>query len=373
VRILVVNPGSTGLKVALVADGETVSTAQVGAGQALDEVARVAADWMPLDAAGVRFVHGGPDHLEPALLDAGLVAELEAVTSLAPLHNPTSLAAAKALLDAHPDLPLVACFDTSFHAGLPAEAATYALPREWNERWRLRRYGFHGLSHEWAAGRAATLLGRPVEQLRVVTCHLGGGASLCAVVGGRSVDTTMGYTPLEGLVMQVRSGSVDPGLLLWLQQAAGISAEELNETLEHRSGLKGLSGTSGDMREIVDGLARDDEACRLAFDVYVHRLVRELGGMVASAGGLDVLVFTGGVGEHQHEVRQAVGERLAWLSVDIDPERNAAASEDEDRDIAGPRSGVPVLVVAAREELTAAAHVERALAVGRNTSAGFGR
>ena len=359
-RILVVNPGSTGLKVALVADGETASTAEVGSGRGLEEVARVAADWMPLDAAAVRFVHGGPDHLEPVPLDARVLAELEAVTSLAPLHNPTSLAAARALLAAHPDLPLVACFDTSFHAGLPAEAATYALPREWNERWRLRRYGFHGLSHEWAATRAAELLGRRLEELRIVICHLGGGASLCAVAGGRSVDTTMGYTPLEGLAMQVRSGSVDPGLLLWLQQTCGLSAEDLNETLERHSGLKGLSGTSGDMREVVDRLARGDEASRLAFEVYVHRLVRELGGMIAATGGLDALVFTGGIGEHQPQVRRAVGERLAWLGVQMDPELNDTSAE-EDRDISAAGGAVPVLVVAAREELTAAVHAERVL------------
>jgi len=360
VRILVVNPGSTGLKVALVVDGDTASTAQVGADRALDEVARVAADWMPLDAAAVRFVHGGPDHLEPVLLDEAVLAELDEVTALAPLHNPTALAAARALRAAHPDLRLVACFDTTFHAHLPAAAATYALPREWNERWRLRRYGFHGLSHEWAATRAAGLLGRPLADLRLVICHLGGGASLCAVRGGRSVDTTMGFTPLEGLAMQVRSGSVDPGLLLWLQQSAGVGVSELAETLERHAGMAGLSGTSGDLREVLAGVDRGEEACRLAFDVYLHRLVRELGGMVAAAGGLDALVFTGGVGEHQPRVRRAVAERLAWLGVELDPRRNEAPVA-ADRDLAAAGSAVPVLVVAAREELSAAVQVERVL------------
>ncbi|WGL50565.1 acetate/propionate family kinase [Nocardioides sp. BP30] len=358
-RVLVLNPGSTSLKAALVEDGETVRTASVGAGEALEEVARVAAGWMPLDAAAVRFVHGGPDHLQPVPLDERVLAELVEVTPLAPLHNPTALAAARALLDAHPDLPLVACFDTTFHADLPAAAATYALPREWNRRWRLRRYGFHGLSHEYAAGRAAELLGRPAADLRLVICHLGGGASLCAVAGGRSVDTTMGYTPLEGLAMQVRSGSVDPGLLLWLQQVGGIGVEELGETLERHSGMAGLSGTSGDLREVVAGAARGEADSRLAFDVYVHRLAREIGGMVASAGGLDALVLTGGVGEHQAEVRAGVGERLGWLGIAVDPERNAA-QPGEDRDIAAP-GGVPVLVVAAREELVAAEHAVRVL------------
>lgn len=363
-RILVVNPGSTGLKAALVVDGATAGTAEVGSGQALDEVARVAADWMPLDAAAVRFVHGGPDHLEPVLLDEEVLAELDSVTALAPLHNPTALTAARALRDAHAALRLVACFDTTFHADLPEAAATYPLPGEWNRRWRLRRYGFHGLSYEYAAGRAATLLGRPLAELRLVICHLGGGASLCAVRGGRSVDTTMGLTPLEGLAMQVRSGSVDPGLLLWLQQSEKVELDELAETLERRSGLAGLSGTSGDMRAVLAGMDQGDPACRLAFDVYVHRLVREVGGMVASAGGLDALVLTGGVGEHHPRVRAAVAERLGWLGIRVDPRRNAAATlarTDADGDIGAADGGVPVLVVAAREELVAAAHAERVL------------
>ena len=355
-----VNPGSTGLKAAVVEDGRTVGTDEVGAGQALDEVARVAGQWMPLDAAAVRFVHGGPDHLAPVRLTDDVLTEIEQVTSLAPLHNPTALSAARALSSAHPDLPLVACFDTTFHADLPAAAATYPLPHAWNERWRLRRYGFHGLSYEWAAGRSAELLGRPLHELRLVICHLGGGASLCAVAGGRSVDTTMGYTPLEGLAMQVRSGSIDPGLLLWLQGTAGLSVDELGEQLERHAGLAGLSGTSGDMREIVGGLDRGDRRCRAAFDVYVHRLVRELGGMVAAAGGLDALVFTGGVGEHHPRVRAAVADRLDWLGVTLHPERNEAQQSD-DRDVSVAGSAVPVLVIAAREELVAAAHASRVL------------
>jgi acetate kinase len=360
VRTLVVNPGSTGLKAALVEDGRTQHTETVGTAEGLDEVAKVAADWMPLDAAAIRFVHGGPDHLHPVRLDAGVLADLDTATSLAPLHNPTSLAAARALADAHPDLPLVACFDTTFHADLPAAAATYPLPREWNERWRLRRYGFHGLSHEWASTRTAELIGRPLASLRIVVCHLGGGASLCAVAGGRSVDTTMGFTPLEGLAMQVRSGSVDPGLLLWLQQRGGLSADELGDALEHHAGLAGLSGTSGDMREVVAGVERGDEHCRTAFDVYLHRLVREIGAMAASAGGIDALVFTGGVGEHTPRVRAAVVQRLTWLGIRLDPEPNED-DEPDDRDIAAADSAVRVLVVAAREELVAAQQAESLL------------
>lgn len=353
-RLLVVNPGSTGLKVALVVDGTTERTESVsGVDGSLAEVAQVAARWGALDAAAVRFVHGGPDHLMPVRLDDTVLEELAAVTSLAPLHNPTALAAARALLQGHPGLPVVACFDTGFHATLPVGASTYALPREWNERWRLRRYGFHGLSHEYVAGRSAELLRRPLSELRLVTCHLGGGASLCAIVGGRSVDTTMGFTPLAGVVMQVRSGSVDPGLLLWLQQQAGVTVDELAETLEHRSGLAGLSGTSGDLREVMTAVEAGDLSATAAIEVYVHRLVREIGAMVASAGGVDALVFTGGVGQHSPRLREAVASRLAWLGLALDPERNDAGEADVD--IATPRSAVRALVIETREELIAAA------------------
>ena len=185
-------------------------------------------------------------------------------------------------------MPAVACFDTAFHADLPVAARTYALPREWNARWHLRRYGFHGLSHAHAVRCAAGIVGREVADLRMVSCHLGAGASLAAVVGGRSVDTTMGFTPLEGLVMLSRSGSVDPGLLLWLVTRRGVSPEHLAEVLSHGSGLKGLSGTSGDLRDVLAGRARGDADCSLAFDVFVHRLRRDIGAMTASAGGLDV-------------------------------------------------------------------------------------
>jgi acetate kinase len=269
------------------------------------------------------------------LVDDEVLRTLEGTVELAPLHNPTSLAVARTLRDA--GLRVVACFDTAFHATLPAAAATYALPRAWNRAWRLRRYGFHGLSYEYVAARAAEQLGRPLAELRLVLCHLGGGASACAVVGGRSVDTTMGFTPMEGLAMQVRSGSVDPGLLLWLLQTGRVGLDELADALEHRSGLAGLSGTSGDIREVLAGLDAGDQDCRLAFDVYVHRLAAAVGAMAASAGGLDALVFTGGVGEHVARGRAVLAERLAHL---------------------GP---VPVLVIATGEDLAIAAHVERLL------------
>lgn len=333
-RVLVVNPGSSSLK-----------TSVVEGGRAQED------DGGPYDAVAVRFVHGGPDHTAPVRVDESVLAALGPVSDLAPLHNPKALDAARDLLGRHPDLPVVACFDTTFHTTIAPPAATYALPQEWNQRWRLRRYGFHGLSHAGAARRAAELVGRPVEELRLVTCHLGGGASLCAVRAGRSVDTTMGFTPLEGLVMQTRSGSVDPGLMLHLLRREGVSADELYDVLDRESGLKGLSGTSGDFREVAEARAAGDPDAALAFDVYVHRLVREAAGMAAAAGGLDVLVFTGGVGEHAPDLRAAVTEGLAHLGVRLDTEANAALDGEG-------VIGDGVVVVAAREDLEMARQVE---------------
>ena len=337
-RVLVVNPGSDNLKTSLLEDGRLVDD-----------------DGGPYDAIGVRFVHGGPDHTAPVRVDDAVLSALEEVSDLAPLHNPPALRAARELVADHPGVPVVACFDTTFHATIPAAASTYALPRAWNERWRLRRYGFHGLSHAWAARRAAEIVGRPAAELRMVTCHLGGGASLCAVRGGRSVDTTMGFTPLEGLVMQTRSGTVDPGLMLHLLRSEGITADELYDVLDRESGLKGLSGTSGDFQEVRRAREAGDSAADLAFDVYVHRLVREAGAMAAAAGGLDVLVFTGGIGEHAPELRSAVGAGLAHLGVRLDEERNLAASGDG-------AVGDGVVVVEAREDLEIERQVRAVLA-----------
>jgi acetate kinase len=226
---------------------------------------------------------------------------------------------------------------------MPDAAATYALPAAWRERWDLRRFGFHGLSHAYASRRA--------DAPRVVVCHLGAGASLCAVRDGRSIDTTMGFTPLEGLVMATRSGSVDPGLLLWLLERAAVSADDMADTLEHSSGLAGLAGT-GDMREL---LARDDAAARLALDVYLHRLVAGIAAMTASLGGLDALVFTGGVGEHAPPIRERAAAGLAFLGVGLDRRANAQATADAD--VTSARSAARVLVVTAREDLEIARDV----------------
>ncbi|MEV5751743.1 acetate/propionate family kinase [Actinoallomurus sp. NPDC052308] len=340
-KVLVVNAGSSSLKLSLLDSDDTV----LARPRSLEEIPDLPAP----DAIGHRIVHGGREFIEPVLIDDDVERRLRALVDLAPLHQPKSIDGIDAVRAVLPGVPEVACFDTAFHAGLPPAAATYALPAAWREKYGLRRYGFHGLSHAYAGRRAAELVGADAAGLRVVVCHLGAGASLCAVAGGRSVDTTMGFTPLEGLVMATRSGSVDPGLLLWLQQRAGLTADDLAQSLEHESGLLALAGTA-DMRQI---LARDDPDATLALEIYLHRLRDRIAGMAAAMGGLDVLAFTGGVGEHAPEVRQGAADGLAFLGVRIDPERNAAARADAD--IGAPGAAVRSLVVTAREDVEVAA------------------
>jgi acetate kinase len=366
VRILVVNAGSSSLKLRLLADGDEVAgSADLPApgGETDAAAVRVAVDSLrPVDAVGHRIVHGGSEFSGPVRLDEDVEARLEALTDLAPLHQPKALAALAAVSAALPGVPAVACFDTAFHATMPAAASTYALPWEWRQRWDLRRFGFHGLSHAYASRRAAEILGRAVDGFRVVTCHLGAGASLAAVRDGRSIDTTMGFTPLEGLVMATRSGSVDPGLVLWLAQHAGTPPAELAATLEHRSGLLGLAGTP-DMREVLarEGEGRPEAA--LALGVYLHRLRGAIAAMAAAMDGLDALVFTGGVGEHSPEIRARACEGLSFLDIEVAPARNeATANSDPDRPIGSARSRVAVLVVAAREDLEIARQVRAVLA-----------
>jgi acetate kinase len=328
-RVLVVNAGSSSVKLRLL-DGEDtlVGDCDLDAPQShVDpaELLTAVQGWEP-DVVGHRVVHGGTRFREAVLIDAHVRRALEELTDLAPLHQPGSLAGVDAVSRALPEVPAVACFDTAFHSTLPDAASTYALPRALRERFEVRRYGFHGLSHAYASRRAVELTGGSVS--RVVTCHLGAGASLCAVLDGRSVDTTMGFTPLEGLVMATRSGNVDPGLLLWLLERDRMTERELAEALEHSSGLLGLADTA-DMREV---LARDDDEARLALDVYIHRLRAGIASMVASLGGLDVLVFTGGVGENAPEVRDRAVEGLAFLG--ISAERVLVIPAREDLEIA---------------------------------------
>jgi acetate kinase len=362
-RVLVVNAGSSSLKLRLLdGDGEVIASRDLpapGGGIDSEAVTRVISTLPGADAVGHRVVHGGERFRGPVRIDSEVEAALRELADLAPLHQPKSLAALDTVSAALPELPAVACFDTAFHATLPPAAATYALPAAWRKRFGLRRYGFHGLSHAHASRRAAEMLGR--ADLRLVICHLGAGASLAAVRGGRCVDTTMGFTPLEGLVMATRSGSVDPGLLLWLLEREAMGEREMAEALEHESGLLGLGG-SGDMREILARAGAGDDNAMLARDVYVHRLRALIGAMAASLGGLDGLVFTGGVGENSAEVRALAVDGLDFLSIELDPERNAAAAGD--RVVTADGSRVAVLVVTAREDLEIAAQVRGVLGAG---------
>ncbi len=358
-RLLVVNAGSSSLKLNVLDDDlAVVADTDVdewdGDTEPLDDLAKQA----EADAVVHRVVHGGDDFSGPVVVDDQVERKLEALVPLAPLHQPRALALIRHTRASLPSAPTVACFDTAFHRSLPPAAATYALPAEWRKRWGVRRYGFHGLSHLYAARRTAELLGR--SDLRLVSCHLGSGASVCAVELGRSVDTSMGFTPVDGLVMATRSGSVDPGLLVWLLVQGGLRAEDVGDALEHRSGLLGLSETSGDMRDVIAARDSGDSRAELAFDTYVHRLVGEIARMVAALNGIDAVTFTGGVGEHSPEVRREVCARLSWLGVRLDPHRNAEAEPDTVLSMA--RAPVEVCVVASREDLEMARQARDLLA-----------
>ena len=359
-RTLVVNAGSSSLKVRLL-DDRDVSTAAFdldGEGGRFDraELDRQLAGVGPFDAVGHRVVHGGPHLSKPVVLTPDVIDEIERLTPWAPLHQPAAVAGMRMLAAHSPDVPAVACFDTAFHSTIPAAAATYPVPAEWREKFGLRRFGFHGLSHQYAAGRAAELLHRDLSELRTVTCHLGAGASLAAVNGGVCVDTTMGFTPSEGVVMATRSGSVDPGMLLWLVTEGGLSPAEVREGIERRGGLLALAGTT-DMRA---ALAATDGRSRLAIDVYIHRLRAGIAAMAAALGGLDALVFTGGIGENAAVVRSKAVAGLRFLGPAVEESANANVSAD-DADVTAMDAEAHVLVVHAREELQIARGVRAVL------------
>jgi acetate kinase len=363
VRVLVVNAGSSSLKLTLLDERDATieaRTLEAPRGAVDPEQLRSALDraLREADAVGHRIVHGGERFREAVRVDADVERALRELVDLAPLHQPEGLAALDAVTALAPQLPAVACFDTAFHATLPAAASTYALPRRWRERWGLRRYGFHGLSHAWVARRAPELLGLARSPLRLVSCHLGAGASLCAILDGRSLDTTMGFTPLEGLVMATRSGSIDPGMLLWLAERERLSAAEMSEALEHESGLLGIAGTA-DMREIVERDADGEPSARLALDLYTHSLRAGIAAMAAALDGIDALVFTGGVGERSPVVRRRAAAGLSFLGVSLDEARNDAGLTDAQIGAAG--ADVRVLVVAAREDIEIAGQVRTVL------------
>ena len=306
---------------------------------------------------GHRVVHGGHAFRESTVVTAEVREEIRKYCEFAPEHTRLELEAiemAEAMFG--PAVPQVAVFDTAFHATLPLAAQVYAGPYEWYEK-GIRRYGFHGISHQYAWQRAARILGGDCSGLRLISCHLGNGASLAAILGGRSIDTTMGFTPLEGLMMGTRSGSIDPGIPIYLVRHLNYRADELDRVLNKESGLKGVSGVSGDMREILAGIERGNERARLAFDVYTHRLCREIGGMAASLGGIDALLFTAGIGENCPPLRAAVCERLEFLGVKLDAGKNACPPMDSD--MAAAASKVRVLVIHADEDWQVARECHR--------------
>jgi acetate kinase len=300
-----------------------------------------------IDVVGHRVVHGGPRYEGPVLITPEVKSAIAAASEFAPLHTGAELEGMEIVQNLLGAIHQVAIFDTGFHRNLPPSAAVYPGPYEWFES-GIRRYGFHGINHQYCATRAAKLLRRELASLKLVTCHLGNGCSLAAISEGRSVDTTMGFTPLEGLMMGSRSGSVDPGILTYLMRQGRLQAHEIDEMLNRKSGLLGISGISGDMREILTAMKQGHQRARLAFDIYAHRLQAGIGAMVAVLGGIDALVFTAGVGENSPEVRSAACGKLDFLGLKLDDAANAHVSADED--VAAQDSRVRVLVIRAQEE-----------------------
>jgi acetate kinase len=363
-RILVLNSGSSSLKYAVV-EPDTPNMVVEGTidgigGRVPDYAAALrevfddlAADTMTgLVAVGHRVVHGGPRMHAPTVIDDALVDKLAVLSSLAPLHDPPAVLGIDVARKALPELPHVAVFDTAFFHDLPPAAATYAIDRELAERWDIRRYGFHGTSHQYVSEQAAEFLGVPLASLRQIVLHLGSGASASAIGGGRPIDTSMGLTPLEGLVMSTRSGDIDPGVLTYLVRTAGMTIEEVEDMLNRRSGIRGLGGEI-DFRKLHHRIESGDETARLAYDVYIHRLRKYIGAYLALLGSVDVIAFTAGVGENDAEVRRDALSGMTALGIELDEHLNASAAKGARR-ISAQSSRTTVLVVPTNEELAIA-------------------
>lgn len=317
-----------------------LSTLIHGATQVIDDLSVI-------DVVGHRVVHGGQEYKEAVIITEDVKQAIARLCNLAPAHNPAALAGIEAMEKSLGNIPQVAVFDTGFHSTLPDAAAIYPIPYNFAEK-GIRRYGFHGISHQYCANRAAEILGQDLLSLRIITCHLGNGCSLAAIKNGCSVDTTMGFTPLDGLMMGSRSGSIDPGILIYLWQQYNYSSEELDIMLNKLSGLRGISGVSSDLRDVIAAKKQGNQRAQLAWDMYVHRLRSGIGAMLASLAGLDVLVFTAGVGEKSAEIREAACEPWGFLGLKIDVEKNQ--QQPVDIDIATFDSMVRVLVVETQED-----------------------
>ncbi|MGM3306139.1 acetate kinase [Anabaena sp. WFMT] len=300
-----------------------------------------------IDVVGHRVVHGGQSYRDSVVITEEIKKEIGRLSTLAPAHNPAALEGIEAIEQSLGNVIQIAVFDTGFHSTLPDAAAIYPGPYEWLEQ-GIRRYGFHGISHQYCASRAAQILGRDLTSLRLITCHLGNGCSLAAIKNGRSIDTTMGFTPLDGLMMGSRCGSIDPGILIYLLRQSDYPVEKLNYVLNKASGLRGISGVSSDLREVIAAINQGNDRAQLAYDIYVHHLRAGIGAMLASLGGLDALVFTAGVGENSSEIRQAVCDAWEFLGLKIDLEKNQ--QQPIDIDIATSDSTVRVLVIRTQED-----------------------
>ena len=312
---------------------------------------------LKVDAVGHRVVHGGPNFGDPELITPAILAEIEDLVFYAPLHNPACASGIKTAQELFPGVPQVAVFDTAFHHSMPDYAYTYGLPYELCQKLGLRRYGFHGTSHRYVADRTALLLEKPLESLKIVTCHLGNGSSITAVKHGKSKDTSMGLTPVEGVIMGTRCGNVDAGVLTTVMESEGLDAKGLSNLLNKKSGLLGISGLSSDCREIEEGMAKNKRA-RLAFEVLCYGVLKHIGGYAAAMNGVDAITFTAGIGENSSAVRSWVCNRLTFMGVKIDEELNTTRSK-EDRLISTPDSTVKVLVVPTNEELMIARETVR--------------
>jgi acetate kinase len=296
---------------------------------------------------GHRIVNGGREYTQPTIITPEVKAVIQRMAVFAPLHNRVELEGIRLIEEKFGSVPQVAVFDTAFHSTLPPAAFVYPGPYEWVAQ-GIRRFGFHGINHQYCAERTAQLLGKPPSALNIVSCHLGNGCSVAAIQDGKSIDTSMGFTPLDGLMMGTRSGSVDPGILTYLMRAQKLNGETLDDLLNKKSGLLGISGVSGDMRQIVSAMNKGNDRAKLAFEIFAHRLQAGIGSIVAALGGLDALVFTAGIGENSPEVRQAACANFGFLGLQIDPAKNASAHPDQD--ISRPTSSVRVLVVRAEED-----------------------
>ncbi|MGA8220380.1 MAG: acetate kinase [Candidatus Acidiferrales bacterium] len=308
---------------------------------------RVISSPSEIQVVGHRVVNGGPTFEQPTMITPEVKAAIARMSVFAPLHNRAELEGMDFIEKRFGPVPQVAVFDTGFHSRMPEPAFVYPGPYEWLAQ-GIRRYGFHGINHQYCSERAAQLLGRDVHSLKLVTCHLGNGCSLAAIQNGRSIDTTMGFTPLEGLMMGTRSGSVDPGILTYLMRQGNATGEQLDDLLNKKSGLLGISGTSGDMRQIVASMKAGQARAKLAFDIFIHRLRSAIGAMIASLGGIDTLVFTAGIGENSAEVRAATCANFEYLRLKLDPEKNAHSPQDQD--IATRDSAVRILIIRAQED-----------------------